>query len=116
MPSGARYNAACYAALAGCGHGKDADRLDEKERAGWRRQALDWLRADLSWWGKALDNSKAKISVRVDQTLRHWQTDAQLSGVRDKESLNKLPADERTAWQRLWQEVAALRERAGQLK
>src|SRR5262249_59110865 len=43
-----RYNAACAAALAGCGAGQDADQLDDKERAGLRRQALDWPRADLA--------------------------------------------------------------------
>src|SRR5437763_2953473 len=37
------YNAACAAALAGCGQGKDADQSDEKERGRLRRQALDWL-------------------------------------------------------------------------
>src|SRR5262249_30096661 len=42
-----RYNAACAAALAGCGQGKDADKFDGKERARLRRQALDWLRAAL---------------------------------------------------------------------
>jgi hypothetical protein len=31
-----RYNAACAAALAGCGQGKDADDLSEQEHARWR--------------------------------------------------------------------------------
>ena len=43
-----RYDAACAAALAGCGRGEDAKDVDDKERARWRQQALDWLRADLS--------------------------------------------------------------------
>jgi Flp pilus assembly protein TadD len=59
LPAGLRYLAACAGALAGCGHGKDADKLDDEERALWRRQALDWLRQDLTWWGKALDNGDA---------------------------------------------------------
>ena len=42
--AGHRYNAACAAALAGCGQGKDADKLDGRERGRLRRQALDWLR------------------------------------------------------------------------
>src|SRR5262249_16927199 len=41
------YKAACAAALAGCGQGKDADKSDYKERALWRRQALAWLPQDL---------------------------------------------------------------------
>src|SRR5262249_38811187 len=43
-PSGNRYNAACAAALVSCGQSKDARKMDDKERALWRRQALDWLR------------------------------------------------------------------------
>src|SRR5262249_42911465 len=40
-----RYNAACAAALAGAGQGEDGAKLDDKERARWRKQAVDWLRA-----------------------------------------------------------------------
>jgi hypothetical protein len=46
-PAGQRYYAACAAARAGCGRGRDAADLDDTSRAGFRRQALDWLRADL---------------------------------------------------------------------
>jgi hypothetical protein len=42
-----RYDAACAAALAGCGNGKDTAKLSGDERAAFRKQALDWLRADL---------------------------------------------------------------------
>jgi serine/threonine-protein kinase len=66
VPSGNRYNAACVAALAGCAQGQDADRLDDKDRALWRRQALDWLRAALTWWGQELDKGQA-------QTLGGWR-------------------------------------------
>jgi hypothetical protein len=37
--AGHRFSAARCAALAGCGRGKDAARLDEQDRARWRRQA-----------------------------------------------------------------------------
>src|SRR5262249_6257908 len=39
LRTGARYYAACAAALAGCGRGKDAKSLDEKERGRLRQQA-----------------------------------------------------------------------------
>ena len=42
--------------LAGRGQGDDANKLSDKERARWRRQALEWLRQDLNWWAKALDH------------------------------------------------------------
>jgi hypothetical protein len=32
----------------GCGQGQDADKLDNQERARWRRQALEWLRQDIT--------------------------------------------------------------------
>ncbi len=46
MPQHHRYNAACYA-LAGCGKGNDADKLDEQERARLRQQAVARLRPTL---------------------------------------------------------------------
>jgi hypothetical protein len=49
---GERYNAACAEALAASGKGEGAAKLTEKERAGLRGQALDWLKADLTAWGK----------------------------------------------------------------
>ena len=45
-----RYNAACAAALAGSRQGKDDPPPDEAARAKLRKQALDWLKAELSAW------------------------------------------------------------------
>src|SRR5262249_3925379 len=74
LDAGHRYNAACAAALAGCGQGKDAGHLDDKERARLRRRALDWLRADLDAWGHFLDQEpdQARAPVRVTKVLQHW--------------------------------------------
>src|SRR5262249_22277807 len=47
-----RYNAACAAALAGCGRGEDVAKLGGSERRALRRQALTWLRADLALWAR----------------------------------------------------------------
>jgi tetratricopeptide (TPR) repeat protein len=111
-----RYNAACCAALAGCGRGKEADRLDEKERGRWRQQARDWLHADLAAWAKALDTGKAPARAEVQQTLRHWQTDADLADVRDPDALAKLPEAERRPWRQLWADVGALLAKASAAK
>jgi serine/threonine-protein kinase len=111
--NGIRYNAACAAALASCGKGEDAARLEEKERARLRRQALDWLRADLALWAKLADNNDPKAREAVQQKLKHWQADADFAGVRDKSALDKLPQAERAAWQKLWAEVEALRKKCG---
>jgi tetratricopeptide (TPR) repeat protein len=104
---GLRHAAARSAALTGCGQGKDAAGLDDKERAGWRRQALAWLRADLAAWNRLAAANPAVVRQKMQQ----WQTDAHLAGVRDKEGLGKLPMDERADWVKLWAEVDALLRR-----
>ena len=55
LKGGHRYDAACAAALAGCGQGEDAGHLPDKEQAHWRRQARAWLRAELTQWAEHLD-------------------------------------------------------------
>jgi hypothetical protein len=99
-----RYNAACAAALAGCGQGQDAPPGDE-QRARLRRRALRWLRADLAAWCRLRDKGPAAARA-ADKQLRHWRQDPDLIGVRDKGPLARLPAEERLAWHRLWAEVA----------
>jgi tetratricopeptide (TPR) repeat protein len=109
-----RYSAACCAALTVAGQGEDAAQVDEKERARWRRQALDWLRADLNAYGKLLDGGKVEDRTLVRQRLRHWQRDADLSAIRETTERAKLPPDERQAYEKLWADVAALVKKAGQ--
>jgi serine/threonine-protein kinase len=111
VPAAVRYNAACAAALAGCAQGKDAEKPDVKERARLRRQALDWLREDLTWWAKKLENGTAQARISARQRLRHSQSDPDLAGVRDRDGLARLPNEEREHWERLWSEVDALLRR-----
>jgi tetratricopeptide (TPR) repeat protein len=100
-----RYNAACAAALAGCGLGKDADKLDAEERDRRRRKALDWLRADLDACGRLLDTEPDKARPVVVKQMRHWQADADFTGVRGPQALSQLPEAERKLWQKLWEDV-----------
>src|SRR5262249_54469091 len=111
-PKDGRYNAACAAAPAGCGQGEDADQLDEQERAPWRRQALDWLRADLAHWTKAVENDTPPTRAALPGTLRHWQRDPDLAGLRDAAALAELPEEEREAWRGPWAEVKEALTRA----
>jgi serine/threonine protein kinase/tetratricopeptide (TPR) repeat protein len=53
-----RYSAACLAARAGAGQGADASTLKKSQLADLRKQALDWLRADLALWTKLLDSGQ----------------------------------------------------------
>ena len=48
----------------------------------------------------------------MQQTLRHWQQDTDLAGIRDAAALAKLPADEQKAFTQLWADVAALLKKA----
>jgi hypothetical protein len=97
-----RYYAACAAARAAAAPGPDEARLGEPERAGLRRQALDWLRADLALRAKLLRDGKP-----AGWAFTIWQTVADLAGVRDQEPLAKLPTGEREEWRRLWADVDA---------
>jgi serine/threonine protein kinase/Tfp pilus assembly protein PilF len=112
LRAGHRYNAARAAARAGCGQGKDATELDDKERARLRRQALDWLLADLAAWGKRLEGDTDPAPAAVRRKMAQWQQDADLAGVRGPEALAKLPEAERREWQQLWADVEALLRRA----
>jgi tetratricopeptide (TPR) repeat protein len=107
-----RYNAACAAALAGCGQGQDAAALDAKERARLRRQALAWLRADLAAWGRLLEKGADKVRSAAVGVLQHWLVDPDFAGVRGREALAKLPEAERQLWQELWSQVGKTLARA----
>jgi tetratricopeptide (TPR) repeat protein len=103
-----RYDAACAAALADCGQGKDAGPLDDAERTRLRRQAFDWLTADLAAWGKVAEKPEGHSQMR--QILTHCQYDPDLACVRG-DALAGLPEAERADWQKLWQDAEVLRQR-----
>lgn len=107
-----RYNAACSAALAAAAKGPNSGKLDDKQRARLRKQALDWLEADLAGWTKLLDSGPPQARPFIVQALTHWQKDADLAGIRDKAALAKLPAQEQKAFTQLWADVAALLKKA----
>jgi serine/threonine-protein kinase len=111
LQAGHRYRAACYAALAAAGQGEDAAKLDAKERARLRQQALDWLRADLAQRGKQLASGQPAARGNIQRTLPRWQQDSDLVSIRDPAALAKLSAEERAACTQLWADVAALLQR-----
>jgi serine/threonine-protein kinase len=106
-----RYNAACAAALAAAGKGKDVAGLSDEQRAGLRRSALTWLRADLAAWVQVVEKGPPQARPVVQRTLRHWQTDRDLGGLREEAALAGLPEAERQACRKLWADVAALLQR-----
>jgi serine/threonine-protein kinase len=112
LESAHRYDAACSAALAAAGQGEDAGKLKNKERSRLRKQALDWLRADLGLWTKRVDKGQPQDLATAQKALRHWQKDTDLASLRDEKALPKLPEAEQQTCRRLWADVAALLERA----
>jgi hypothetical protein len=103
-----RYSAARSAALAAAGQGEDAKHLPDKVRLGLRRQALAWLRDDLALYLKLAERAEPAEKQAVREWMQQWQQDADLAPVRDPQALDRLGEDEREAWRRLWEEVAAL--------
>ncbi|MFO0951736.1 MAG: serine/threonine-protein kinase [Isosphaeraceae bacterium] len=106
--AGHRYNAACAAALASTGGGKDGANLDSAAREKLRRQARDWLTAELGVQTRILETGSLEEKASVAPTLKHWQEDSDLSGVRDARALEALEEAERVAWVEFWSKVEQL--------
>jgi tetratricopeptide (TPR) repeat protein len=112
LKAGHRYHAACAAARAGSGRGKDNPPPDPAERAELRTLALGWLRADLAAQGRLLDADDPKMKASIAATLIHWKGDSDLAGVRDPDALSQLPEAERKPWQALWNDVDRVLQKA----
>ena len=97
-----RYEAACANAQSAAGQGSEDARRGELERAGKRRQAMDWLRANLELTAQLRNDGEV-----LGWSLATWLSDPALAGVRDAAALAKLPDAERELWRRLWTDVAA---------
>jgi serine/threonine-protein kinase len=97
----AQYAAARATLRASAGRGAQEKQPGEREQAGLRRQALDWLQACLEQRPSLLKDGKGVWP------LSDWQSNPDLASVREPAALAKLPAAEREQWQRLWAEMAA---------
>jgi serine/threonine protein kinase/Tfp pilus assembly protein PilF len=112
ITAGNRYAAARTAALAAAGKGIDGAALDGAQRAQWRKQALDWLQADLAAHAEQLQHGEVWEHHSVRQRLRHWQSYPDLAALREPAALEQLPPDEQAAFRQLWLDVTALLARA----
>jgi eukaryotic-like serine/threonine-protein kinase len=79
--------------------------LTPEERARWRQQARDWLRADLARLDKLSKSPEARPRQEAEKALQHWLRDPDFTQVRAGEALARLPQSERQAWQALWADV-----------
>jgi eukaryotic-like serine/threonine-protein kinase len=107
------YNAACTAALAGSGDGLDVAELSDADRARWRKQALDWLRAALDVWNKRVEEGTAADCAAIEKRMKRWQEETGLVSLRDEAAQAKLPESERELCRKLWADVTALQALAG---
>jgi serine/threonine protein kinase/Flp pilus assembly protein TadD len=111
LKSGRRYDASCAAARAAAGEGADAGQLDSKDRSRWRKQALQWLRADLAACARLLESRRPEDYRVVRGRLRNWQCDHDLASLREPAALAQLPADEQRECRQLWTDVESLLKR-----
>jgi hypothetical protein len=70
------------------------------------------LRADIVYWTKQTESNKPDDRALVQQTLKHWQEDTDLAGLRDKDAVAKLSADEQETCKKLWDEVEVVWKKA----
>ena len=105
---GTRFRAACTAAAAGAGRDRDADSLDEEGRARWRKQARDWLRADLEESKRLSKSAKNGLQGFLKDRLKNWLTDPDLSALQDRDVCKGLLPAEQNEFQRLCDELRVL--------
>ena len=98
----ARYNAACFAM--NCADGLGSEAPPQTERPAYRKQALDFLTAQLT-----AERKLATVdSARVHEDMQYWLSDKDLASVREPLPLGLLQPAEREPWNRLWVGVHAL--------
>jgi tetratricopeptide (TPR) repeat protein len=121
--NGYRYDAACAAALAAAAQGEDAHGLSAEERDALRRQAVNWLRAELNELAPvaAPANTAAvlehpELIWYIHRTLKIWQGNADLAVLRDEAALAGLPQEGREECRKLWAGVEALAARTAPAK
>jgi eukaryotic-like serine/threonine-protein kinase len=105
---GMRYRAACTAAAAGSGRGHDAAGLDGAGRLRWRKQARDWLRADLDVARKLAKSRSGELNGFLKLTLKNWSTDPDLAALRDRDACKGLLPSEQKEFLALCEEFRIL--------
>ena len=111
LQKGYRYFAARAAVLAASGKGQDANNLSEQARMQLHKQALDWLRADVTGWRKVLHGYPFMARIAHDH-LQRCLTDADLASVREQKALAKLPKTQQQAWRQFWTDVQQFQRQA----
>jgi hypothetical protein len=74
-----------------------------------RNLALQWLRADLDQWRKVLDHEDSSQAELARTAIMHCLVCPDLTCVRDKSMVARLPPDEQRKWRQFWTETADLK-------
>jgi serine/threonine-protein kinase len=106
-----RYMAARCAALAGAGLGKDGAKLSAAGRAHWRRQARQWLRADLAQWARTLNSGSELDRNLAKKMLTRSRVEPDLAGLLESNEPDELSADERMDDLELWRDIDVVLKR-----
>jgi len=102
-----RYPAACAAVFAASTLEDGTAKPTLLTRPQWRSLALKWLRAQLDWVRQQETDDPPRQRIEACRKLHLWQHDSALASVRDAHALQRLPEQERSRWQRFWQDVEA---------
>ena len=106
------YDAACYASLAASGQGVDTAKLDDREKSRLRKQALDWLHANLVLRSKQFESGRPDDRAAARKQVGLSRIDSDLASLRDPAALATLPEAERKEWEELWKGVDAFLKQA----
>ena len=104
-----RFQAARAAVRAGTEGEGEFTGPNADSRAKWRRQAVEWLRADLAASTAILNTGTASQRAGVARRLSRWQVDPTLAPIRDEPALSTLPEAERRSLREFWDKVRAAR-------
>jgi serine/threonine-protein kinase len=102
-----RYDAAWCAALAAT-EGEKTRLLPDKVVVMFRLWALRWLRDELTAYAKLVEQNNKQMNQFIPYRLANWRSNPYLASVRDPSALERLPDNERVAWQALWRDVDEL--------
>jgi serine/threonine-protein kinase len=106
-----RYYGAVCATVAATERDSNLQYAPEADLPGLRKQALQWLRAELSRKAQQWVEGSPEQRDTIRKALAFWTVDGWLAGLREESRLARLPETEQMEWRALWDEVRALLKR-----
>jgi serine/threonine-protein kinase len=100
-----RFDAACAAAQAGCGLGRDEPPPSTEQQTDLRAQALAWLEEEFPASARVLEANTVLPAKPATEKYLFWLATPALACVRDHQHLARLPDAERKNWEAFWAKV-----------